>query len=135
MEVEVPAPVRESVPTSAERVPDPVTVADTDRTRTYVAVTLRACDIVTVQGPVELVQAPVHPANRQPSAAVPVSSTLVPSSKVADAVPGATREMPDGVEVVVPLPTWVTSNVRVAVRVAETDVAAVDATEAASTVQ
>ena len=120
---------------SAASVPEPVTCAETERVRMYVAVTVRACDIVSEHGPLELVHAPDHPLNRHPEAALLEMSTLVPSSKVAVDVPAAASEIPAGFEVVVPLPTWVTSSARNAVRDAVVEAAEVAEAETPSTVQ
>jgi hypothetical protein len=66
-----------------------------------VAVTLRACDMLTVQVPARE-QAPDQPANVEPGAALAVSVTLVPEMNVALQVPP--QSIPAGPLVTVPLP-------------------------------
>src|SRR5262245_13264439 len=69
-----------------------------------VAVTVRACVIDTVHPPVP-VQAPLHPANVDPLAAVAVSVTLVPFAKDALCVlQPAPQLIPAGLDVTVPAP-------------------------------
>ena len=80
-----------------------------------VAVTLRACVILTVHGPVPLHPAPLQPVNVEPLAAVAVRVTLVPEVKAALQVPG--QLIPAGLEVTVPLPVPAFVTVRVCVLV------------------
>lgn len=66
-----------------------------------VAVTISAAVIVTTQAAVP-VQAPLHPANVDPSDAVCVSVICVPLAKLAEQVFG--QIIPDGALVTVPVP-------------------------------
>src|SRR5215471_21045149 len=74
-----------------------------------VAVTLRACVMLTVQGPVPLHPSPLHPANVVPLAAAAVNVTLVPASKAALHAVG--QLIPAGLLVTVPLPVPATLTV------------------------
>ena len=76
-----------------------------------VAVTLRACVMLTVQGPVPLHPSPLHPANVAPLAAAAVNVTLVPASKAA--LHAAGQLMPAGLLVTMPLPVPVLLRVKV----------------------
>src|SRR5690349_11555883 len=65
------------------------------------AVTLLLVDMATVQGPVPL-QAPAHCLKPQPAGAAAVRVTDVPVVK--DALQVSPQLMPDGAEVIVPMP-------------------------------
>ena len=54
------------------------------------------------------VQAPDHPVKLQPEDGVSVKVTLVPLAKLALVEPAAPSEIPDGLEVTEPEPTWLT---------------------------
>src|SRR5262245_55592361 len=71
-----------------------------------VAVTFRACDIVTVHGVTPPVQSPDHWKNCQPCAGVVVSWTLVPEVNDCEHVPG--QLILPGLEVTVPVPETAT---------------------------
>ena len=62
----------------------------------YVAVTVRACDIVSEHGPLELVHAPDHPPNRHPEAAL---LGAVHEEQPSEAPPGLRAEVLSGLEV------------------------------------
>ena len=86
-----------------------------------VAVAERSVPIDTVQGLVAPEQSPLHPVNDHPAEALAVISTLVPSSKFAEQVPG--QDTPAGAEVTEPDPVtitesecWIGANVAVAER-------------------
>ena len=84
-------------------VPVPATVAVTGNADGMnVALTDWAEVIGTVQVPLEFVQAPLHPANTEPAAALGVSTTDVPLLKFAVQV--APQLIPTGAEVTVPEP-------------------------------
>src|SRR5215471_6663008 len=74
-----------------------------------VAVTLRACVMLTVQGPVPLHPSPLHPANIAPLAGIAAKTTLCPLGKVALHVSG--QLIPAGLLVTVPLPVPATLTV------------------------
>ena len=98
--------------------PEPAPPLDTlsVKTGTKVAVTERACDIVTVHDPVPL-QAPDQPVKREPVAASAVSVTFVPSSSLS--LQSEPQSMPEPVTVPAPLFVTVSKNVRTKVAVTE----------------
>src|SRR5262249_12949770 len=83
-------------------VPLPTLVSVSEGVAIKVAVTLRACVMLTVHVPGPLHPSPLHPANVDPLAAAAVNVTLVPESKAA--LHAAGQLMPAGVLVTVPLP-------------------------------
>src|SRR5215471_15709798 len=76
-----------------------------------VAVTLRACVMLTVHRPVPLHPSPLQPVKREPLSGVAVSVTLVPWSKAALHV--LPQLIPTGLLVTVPLPVPALLTVRV----------------------
>jgi hypothetical protein len=95
-------------------VPEPVPEVETVRPncrRVNAAVTIRLADIVTTQVPVP-VQAPVQPLNTESGDAAAVRVTMVPNGK--DMAQVAPQLMPAGDEatVPVPLPTLLTTSVK-----------------------
>src|SRR5438093_1124763 len=92
-------------------VPLPTTVTLNRKMRTKFAATLRAWFIVTWQVPLPEQPPPLQPVKPEPEAAVAVSVTTVPSSKMAEQTPP--QLIPAGLLVTVPVPEPVRVTVRV----------------------
>ncbi|MEY4366046.1 MAG: hypothetical protein RLZZ305_1390 [Actinomycetota bacterium] len=100
--------------------PEPTCERDRSNTRTNVAVIDFDAVMETEHGLVEPLHAPVHAENRQPAAGDAASETVVESSRLVDCVVAETSEIPDGVDVTLPDPTWVTESSHTRTNVAVT---------------